>query len=102
MTKQDLIQLVFVSGPDHRAPEQISGRAPCTLGRGSTCDIILEDSAGSISRRHLEILHRDGSWFAMDLGSRNGSFLNANRLPSKQPVELHNASVLQIGAWAMR
>jgi DNA-binding winged helix-turn-helix (wHTH) protein len=48
------------------------------LGRGEENDFVLADN--DVSRRHAEIF-RDGPTFAIrDLRSRNGTFLNANRI----------------------
>jgi len=38
-------------------------------------------SAGSVSSKHLEITWSDGDWFALDLGSSNGTRLNESQVP---------------------
>lgn len=49
-------------------------RAPVTIGRQATNDVVLSDP--NVSRRHAE-LRRDGShWVLVDLGSTNGSLVN--------------------------
>ena len=55
--------------------EEISiTRAPVTIGRQSTNDVVLSDP--NVSRRHAE-LRRDGAqWMLVDLGSTNGSLVN--------------------------
>ncbi|HEX2050767.1 MAG TPA: DUF3662 and FHA domain-containing protein [Actinomycetota bacterium] len=57
------------------AKERISiTRAPVTIGRLSTNDVVLSDP--NVSRRHAE-LRRDGeSWTIADLGSTNGTLVN--------------------------
>ncbi len=102
MNNPDTIYLNFVSGPVPKAPEAVTRGTPCVIGRGSTCNLILDDDAGAISRQHLELCFEDGAWIAKDLGSRNGTFHNGKRLPAGAAVELRMGSVLQIGAWSIR
>ena len=47
-----------------------------TMGRGSRCDIVLDDSSG-VSRLHAQILMADGEVMLEDMGSRNGTFVNS-------------------------
>jgi DNA-binding CsgD family transcriptional regulator len=48
------------------------------LGRSSTCDFVVKDA--SISRRHAQITLTGGKMGIRDLGSRNGTYLNAERV----------------------
>jgi serine phosphatase RsbU (regulator of sigma subunit)/pSer/pThr/pTyr-binding forkhead associated (FHA) protein len=61
------------------APRKINlDRPVTTVGRSSMNDVALPDK--SLSRRHLRIV-REGNHFTVeDLGSRNGSFVNGERL----------------------
>jgi hypothetical protein len=49
-------------------------RAPVTIGRLSTSDVVLADS--NVSRRHAEIRRDSSGWVLVDLGSTNGSLVN--------------------------
>jgi FHA domain len=44
------------------------------VGRHPRCDIVVDDP--NVSRRHAELLFRDGVWVIRDLGSTNGTSLN--------------------------
>ena len=44
------------------------------IGRGSGCDVALCDD--TVSRRHAQLVFRDGRWIVQDLGSRNGTTVN--------------------------
>jgi hypothetical protein len=49
-------------------------RAPVTIGRLSTNDVVLADS--NVSRRHAELRRRGTAWLLVDLGSTNGTLVN--------------------------
>ncbi len=54
------------------------------IGRASANDLILEDI--TVSRHHARIFLRSGKWYAADLDSTCGTFLNDVRV--EEPVEL--------------
>lgn len=96
------MQLVFSSGPVPIEPVVLDTGSPTVVGRGSGCDVMLQDQLGSVSRRHLEISRVDAQWTARDLDSRNGSYLDGQRMPANQAVPISPGSTLQIGSWAFR
>ena len=49
-----------------------------TLGRAPTNRIVLRDDL--CSREHAEVFPAEGGWFARDLGSLNGTFVNTEQL----------------------
>ena len=68
--------LRIVKGPGHGAVHQLADR--CVIGRHPDCDLVLDSNA--VSRRHARIV-ADGDQFAVeDLGSRNGTFVNGERV----------------------
>ncbi len=50
------------------------------LGRGSGCDIVIEDPG--ISRKHLEIDITANGVIARDLGSTNGTYVEGHQVPA--------------------
>lgn len=52
------------------------------LGRHPDCDIVLE--AGAVSRQHARILKLGEEYFLEDLHSRNGTYLNDQRVEVRQ------------------
>jgi HD-GYP domain-containing protein (c-di-GMP phosphodiesterase class II) len=69
-------------------------------GRLSSLEIVLDDS--SVSRKHAEVrVGNDGSWTVIDLGSTNGTYVNAQRLPSNQEQTLKARDIVQFGKVAM-
>jgi DNA-binding response OmpR family regulator len=64
------------------------------LGRATDCDLIVADPR--VSRRHTE-LRRSGAGFLLtDLGSKNGTYLNGQRI--SQPLPLRGGDVIELGA----
>jgi class 3 adenylate cyclase len=49
-----------------------------------------------ISRRHARLVMSDGMWFVIDLGSSNGTFLEGERLPPDEMVQIRNGQRLKI------
>lgn len=50
-----------------------------SLGRASTNELCYADDSG-LSRQHLAIEKSGDAWIVRDLGSKNGTFVNGNRL----------------------
>ncbi len=50
------------------------------LGRGSNCDIVIDDPG--ISRRHLEIDITENGVIARDMGSTNGTYVEGHQVPA--------------------
>lgn len=69
------------------------------LGRGDDCDIVL--ASEEVSRRHA-IVHREhGQVFVTDLGSSNGTSVDAARVGS-EPVRLVSGSMLTLASSRFR
>ncbi|WP_124054505.1 FhaA domain-containing protein [Arcanobacterium ihumii] len=56
-----------------------------TIGRGSSCDITVNDSG--VSRKHLELRITPGGVIAKDLGTTNGSFVEGHRISAATLVD---------------
>lgn len=54
-------------------------RRQSTIGRSETCDLTLHVS--SVSSHHAVVRWNGSYWVVGDLGSRNGTYLNGERLP---------------------
>lgn len=63
------------------------------IGRDPACDLSLQDE--TISARHCQLSYKHNRWWAEDLGSTNGTFLNENSIES--PVILTDDDILRLG-----
>lgn len=63
------------------------------IGRGKDCDIVINEKFVSI--KHAIIWREDDEWYLDDLGSRNGTQVNGQRI--KQEVVLEPQDVISIG-----
>jgi pSer/pThr/pTyr-binding forkhead associated (FHA) protein len=68
-------------GDSHRIPITCF---PCVLGRGPASDHRIDDK--SVSRRHCVLALRGDRVWVEDLGSRNGTSLNGERLTGPRPL----------------
>jgi pSer/pThr/pTyr-binding forkhead associated (FHA) protein len=64
-----------------------------TVGRASGCGVALDDAF--TSQLHARVFRRNGETWIEDLGSTNGTYVNARKLAS--PVPLHPGDRLQVG-----
>lgn len=55
-----------------------------------------EEALQKISREHIEIILSDDSVAIKDMGSRNGTYINNNRIVGTQPTELGHGSDLAL------
>jgi len=68
------------------------------LGRsGGGAQLEVQDSSGSISRKHLRIEFQEGVISLIDLGSSNGSFVNGSRIKSEQSIRVNLSDTISIG-----
>jgi pSer/pThr/pTyr-binding forkhead associated (FHA) protein/S1-C subfamily serine protease len=75
----------------------IETRGPLRLGRDPEATVALAgDDVGVVSGTHAEIHYVEGTWRLSDLGSRNGTFLNGERLTAD--ASLRVGDHLSLGA----
>ena len=54
------------------------------IGRGSDCHIVLPER--QVSRHHAKIMSESGQYVLHDLGSKNGTHMNGNRVRGSTPL----------------
>jgi two-component system, cell cycle response regulator len=88
---RDRAYLIVLAGSNVGEMYKISD-GELVVGRGRTCDVRLVDDG--VSRKHATIRHVEGTLWVEDLGSRNGTFANGQRI---RRHALSDGDKLQIG-----
>jgi hypothetical protein len=86
----ELPVLIGQTGPLNGQRWVIDGEI--TLGRDASCDIVISDR--QVSRFHARITSTGDGLLLEDLGSKNGTFHNGDRL--EEPVVLSDGDLLQV------
>ena len=86
------LRLVPVSGPPIDVVKDQS-----MVGREPNCEIVVSD--GSVSRRHARLEKRGATWWVVDQGSANGTYVNSLKVAEQA---LKNGQELRFGALAFR
>jgi hypothetical protein len=73
-------------------------KIPTILGRDDVCDIVIPER--QVSRQHIRIFYEDNKYYIADLESRNGTWLNGQRLEGTHELfdgdEIHLALVIRM------
>jgi diguanylate cyclase (GGDEF)-like protein len=86
--------LVMIRGPQLGLRIQLAA-GETTLGRSPQCKIVV--SLGGVSRQHCAFHVADGRVSLRDVGSKNGTWLNGDRIEAHRPVALANGAVIHTG-----
>jgi serine phosphatase RsbU (regulator of sigma subunit) len=93
------IYLVPVDGPPIE-PLAIEFRpGGVTLGRHEQCDVCLPADAEKVSRMHVRFVGDSDRWYAVDLSSKWGTYLNGVRLTPQAELPLREGDHLRITPW---
>jgi diguanylate cyclase (GGDEF)-like protein len=84
-------QLIVLSEP-RLGSRIVLGESPVEIGRGSSCSLIIDSD--SVSRRHARVEWTGSGHRVVDLGSTNGTFVNALRINNH---ELRDGDRIQFG-----
>lgn len=90
--------LKFTLADQEHDQERLFSQPEVIIGRGSNCDLMLDDK--TVSGRHARLAYHHGQWWLEDLASTNGTFLNDE--PVIIPVVLTNGDQLRCGQVAGR
>ncbi len=72
------------------------GATPYKIGRAPDNSLVISDPQSSAY--HVELAPGPNGYQVMDMGSMNGTFVNEQRLPPRQPRPLNPGDVLRIGS----
>ena len=76
--------------------KKISLTSRITIGRSSSCDVVIDDML--VSREHSEIQQIKSSFYIKDLDSRNGTFVNDEKVPKGKYIKLNPNDVIRLGS----
>ena len=93
---QDGAVLVIRSGGGRAGESFLLEDARVTIGRRPESGVFLDDI--TVSRDHAVLVQRAGEWWVDDCGSLNGSYINRERIDSRQ---LSDGDELQIGKYRL-
>ena len=89
-----MIKLYVIDGTEEGQSFDID-RDALFVGRSSENEIQMKDKA--VSRRHLKIQRRGQSFFITDLNSRNGTYVNGERITSGVEHEIVEGDAITVG-----
>lgn len=84
---------VTVHPPEGESFERILTTGPVVIGRSTRAGVPVADLM--LSREHARLDFENDEWWAQDLGSHNGTFLNGERVTRR--VQLRDGDVLSLG-----
>lgn len=84
-------RLVITKGPGTGRDHAVG--TECVIGRSIEVDFMVDDAG--VSRRHCRVLSTGGAYAVEDLGSRNGTFVNGQRVLQRQA--LSDGALLRVG-----
>ncbi len=88
-----IARLTIRTGPDAGKLLELA-QGELVIGRSAPAGLIIVHP--EISRRHARVIYQHGNYVLEDLGSRNGTFLNGQRLQG--PQILANGAEIQLGS----
>ena len=68
-----------------------------SIGRAHSNDVRLSISTRFVSRQHAEIRREEGGFWIVDLGSKNATLLNGQRIEADRPYALQSGDRLLVG-----
>lgn len=83
-----------VLAPESRRGEVVAITSEITIGRGGGCALVLTDDQFA-STVHARVFRRGNDLFIDDLESRNGTFVNGNRISAT--TQLRRGDRIQVG-----
>jgi pSer/pThr/pTyr-binding forkhead associated (FHA) protein len=79
--------------PDQLVETSLQKREAVVIGRGNECDVVIHDAKAS--RQHCKLSRRENGFLLEDLGSRNGTFVNGQKI--SEPILLQAKNTFQVG-----
>lgn len=94
-------RIVVTGKTDADKAEHVFDQDTVSIGRSKACDLTLEDPKQIVGRSHAKIEKRGSSYYVVDLGSRNATFLNKTKIESRSARLLRHGDRLNIGRFSL-
>jgi diguanylate cyclase (GGDEF)-like protein len=91
--------LIIIRGSPQGKKFVLKGEA-LTLGRDKSADIQINDP--NVSRQHAKILQSENGFILEDLGSRNGTHINYEKMESNAKVNLAKEDMIRMGTTVLK
>ncbi len=91
--RNDCLVVIYTKEPTLLGRRFVLEMSPVRIGRGVENQIVLEGD--SVSRRHAHFEQRAGTWWCVDDGSTNGSYVNDDQIMRES--RLDNGDRIKIG-----
>jgi predicted component of type VI protein secretion system len=95
---QDLASITATK-PGHAPKRADLSADSLTIGRSTTCDLVLEDERRFVSRLHCTIDRIGGAWWLHDNESKGGVYVNGKRVEKR--AKLSDGDVIRIVQWEL-
>jgi diguanylate cyclase (GGDEF)-like protein len=89
----DCLVVIYTAEPGLLGKRFVLDRSPLRVGRGADNHVVLEGD--SVSRRHAHFERRGNTWFVVDDGSTNGTYLNEEQIA--HDALLNNGDRIKVG-----
>lgn len=93
MRRDDCLVVIYTKDSTALGKRFVLEAQPTRVGRGADNHIVLDGD--SVSRRHAHFEQRDSTWWAVDDGSTNGTFVNDE--PIEPAAALANGDRVKVG-----
>lgn len=100
LRRRPAMDVRFVILAPARRKGSVAVRLPLLVGRAD--DAKFRITQDCVSRRHCEFLLEDDVVVVRDLGSTNGTYLDGERLPAREPVRVRPGAEIRIGEVAFQ
>ena len=92
-TRKSIVVQV-VKSPDKTVKPRTFNQASFAVGR-SNADLVIRDER--ITAKHALIKEQNGGLLIQDCASKNGTFINGNKIASGSWVEIHSQDIVRLG-----
>lgn len=94
-------KLVVLNGLEQGQSFELDPSQTNLIGRAEDCNVLLSDT--SVSRQHVQLKPmNNGAWVVRDESSRNGTFVNENKLDPGIDHPLEHKDIIRVGIYDIR